>query len=79
MGRPYSCPWCGATVSVSKGVRKTKTMGDRSIRLCKSCGRKFTPKNQRPVEGAESMAAGAMGSEEAKPSEAIGVPRPSPA
>jgi hypothetical protein len=24
-------------------------MGVRKIRLCKSCGRKFTPMNQRPV------------------------------
>jgi hypothetical protein len=23
-------------------------MGKRCIRLCKACGRKFTPKNQRP-------------------------------
>jgi hypothetical protein len=25
-------------------------MGVRKIRLCKSCGRKFTPMNQRPVQ-----------------------------
>jgi hypothetical protein len=25
-------------------------MGIRKIRLCKSCGRKFTPRNQRSVE-----------------------------
>ena len=35
---------------MSKGVRKTKTMGDRRIRLCKGCSRKFTPKNQKPME-----------------------------
>jgi len=50
MGRPYTCPWCRATTSVSKGVRRTKTMGQRRIRRCKSCGRKFTPKNQKPSE-----------------------------
>ena len=50
MARPYKCPFCGATDSVSEGVRKTKTIGIRRIRLCKACGRKFTPKNQRPNE-----------------------------
>ena len=53
MGRPHVCPYCGANKSVSKGVRKTKTMGDRRIRLCKACGRKFTPKNQKPTEAIE--------------------------
>jgi hypothetical protein len=50
MGRPYKCPYCGATGSVSKGVRKTKTMGERRLRLCKACGRKFTPRNQKQCE-----------------------------
>ena len=49
MGRPFRCP-CGASNSVAKGFRRTKTMGKRRIRLCKSCGQKFTPKNQKPVE-----------------------------
>jgi len=51
-GRPFKCPYegCGSTNTVGKGVRKTKTMGVRKIRLCKGCGRKFTPKNQKPVE-----------------------------
>ncbi len=50
-GRPFKCPYpgCGSTDTVSKGVRKTKAMGDRKIKLCKSCGRKFTPKNQKPT------------------------------
>ena len=48
-GRPPKCP-CGSTDSVGKGVRKTKTMGIRRIRRCKSCGRKFTPRHQKPVE-----------------------------
>jgi len=75
MGRPYSCPWCQATTSVSKGVRQTKTMGDRRIRRCKACGRKFTPKNQKLLES-ESMVASTGKPEEPKPSEAIGVPQP---
>lgn len=57
MGRPYVCPYCGANKSVSKGVRKTKTMGDRRIRLCKACGRKFTPKNQKPMDAIEKKPA----------------------
>jgi len=53
MGRPHVCPYCKAVKSVSKGIRKTKTMGDRCIRLCKACGRKFTPKHQKPPHGEE--------------------------
>jgi hypothetical protein len=25
-------------------------MGTRRIRLCKSCGKKFTPRNQKPIQ-----------------------------
>jgi len=50
MGRPHKCPYCGLTDTVSKGHRKTKTLGVRSIRRCRSCHRKFTPKNQRTEE-----------------------------
>jgi len=51
-GRPFKCPYddCGSTNTVSKGVRKTKTMGTRRIRHCKICGRKFTPQNQKLIE-----------------------------
>ena len=49
MARPFKCP-CGATDSVAKGFRRTKTMGRRRIRLCKVCGKKFTPRNQKVVE-----------------------------
>jgi hypothetical protein len=50
MGRPYKCPYCGKSESVAKGRRRTKTMGDRCIRRCKACRRKFTPRNQKPSE-----------------------------
>ncbi len=50
MGRPFKCPYCGASDNVSKGVRRTKGMGDRRIFRCKKCGRKFTPKHQQPAE-----------------------------
>ena len=56
MARPLKCPFCGATDSVSKGVRKTKTMGIRRIRLCKACGKKFTPKNQKAGQSQDQEA-----------------------
>jgi transcriptional regulator NrdR family protein len=51
-GRPFKCPYtgCGSSETVSKGVRKTKTMGIRRLRYCKDCKRKFTPRNQKSVE-----------------------------
>jgi hypothetical protein len=55
-GRPAKCPYCGGS-SINKGFRKTKTMGQRRIKLCKACRRKFTPKNQSVTESqAESVA-----------------------
>lgn len=49
-GRPPTCIHCGSVRSISKGVRKTKGLGDRRLRLCKDCGRKFTPRHQKPME-----------------------------
>lgn len=56
MARPYKCPYCGAQDTVSKGRRRTKTMGDRSIRLCKACRRKFTPRGQKALDVPASAA-----------------------
>ena len=56
-GRPARCPYCGQTKTVKKGYRKTKTMGPRRIRLCKACGRKFTPRNQKTIPPADVSAA----------------------
>jgi len=50
MGRPFKCPYCEASDNVSKGVRRTKTMGDRRIFRCRKCGRKFTPKHQQAAD-----------------------------
>ena len=53
MGRPFKCPYCGSSDTVSKGVRRNKTVGVRRIRRCKACHRKFTPKNQQQVDLSE--------------------------
>ena len=50
MARPYKCPHCDSVATTSRGVRRTKTQGDRRIRFCKACKRKFTPRNQKPAE-----------------------------
>ena len=61
MGRPHTCPYCGEIgKSVSKSVRKTKTMGNRRIRFCKACRRKFTPKNQKAIEPPETSGGKAL-------------------
>ena len=52
MGRPFKCPYCGSSATVSKGVRRNKTVGDRKVRRCTACKRKFTPKNQSSAEAA---------------------------
>ena len=54
-GRPPRCPSCGESRSVSKGKRVTKTLGVRRIRLCKACGKKFTPRTQKPIDPAEPV------------------------
>jgi len=60
-GRPFKCPYagCGSTDTISKGVRKTKTMGVRRLRFCRSCKRKFTPQNQKTADQAEEQPMGA--------------------
>jgi len=41
-GRKPKCPYCGSKESINKGVRETKTMGKRPLRICSKCRRKFT-------------------------------------
>ena len=50
-GRPPKCPYCGSSKTVSKGYRKTATLGDRPLRMCKSCKRKFTAGNRSKPAG----------------------------
>ena len=49
-GRPFKCPYCGSQNTTRKGIRHTSTQGIRRIRYCTNCKRKFTPKNQKPIE-----------------------------
>ncbi|KKK63594.1 hypothetical protein LCGC14_2992710 [marine sediment metagenome] len=57
-GRPAICPYCGSNNgSINKGFRETKTMGRRRIKLCKACGRKLTPRNQKPTDAIEEKLA----------------------
>ena len=43
------CIHCKSSRSIRKGLRRTKQLGIRQIRQCLDCGRKFTPKRQKPV------------------------------
>lgn len=47
MGRPYKCPYCGASRSIGRGIRRTKALGRRRVRECKGCGRRYTPQRQK--------------------------------
>ena len=43
MARPYKCLWYGVSgKSVSKRIRRTKTMGNRALAVCGDCRRKFS-------------------------------------
>lgn len=48
-GRPPRCIHCRSTNSIAKGYRRTKYQGVRRIRVCRDCGRKFTPRNQKAM------------------------------
>ncbi len=41
-GRKPICRYCKSKHTISKGYRPTVTLGKRSLRVCKDCGRKFT-------------------------------------
>lgn len=56
-GRPPVCIHCGSSRSVRKGLRRTKQLGLRQIRMCKDCQRKFTPRHQGPRGPAEPQGA----------------------
>jgi len=54
-GRPAVCPHCQSTDTRNKGYRMTKGLGKRRIKVCKACKRRFTPKNQKPVDDKPAM------------------------
>ena len=70
MGRPHKCPYCGLCDTVAKGYRRTKTIGARKIRLCRSCRRKFTPKKQKPVQEARTASSERTEAADAAPAQA---------
>ena len=79
MGRPYSCPYCGvAGKNVGKGYRQTKTMGLRRIRKCKACGRKFTPKHQKPIDEPSTTQSTNLATEKERSDSNPTNPSPSP-
>lgn len=70
-GRKPKCPTCGAVgQSISKGVRKTATMGVRRLRVCKVCGHKFTV-GRKAVMDAAQIAASHASSEAGQPAASV--------
>lgn len=76
MGRPFKCPYCQSADTSGKGVRVTKTLGVRRIRRCRGCGRKFTPKNQQPIEVVPDAESSAPGNPADQPAATSGEPSP---
>jgi len=73
-GRKPKCPFCGLTKSISKGVRETRTMGKRRLRVCKGCKRKFTV--GRKAEEARKAPEKPVAASESKPAETGAVQAP---
>jgi hypothetical protein len=56
-GRKPICLYCKSKRTISKGYRPTVTIGRRSLRVCKDCGRKFTVGRTQVVAAAVGVAA----------------------
>lgn len=41
-GPKPKCLFCRSRRTISRGVRRTATLGERPLRSCRDCGRKFT-------------------------------------
>jgi len=55
-GRRPKCPYCASTHNIRKGVRRTLTIGERPLRLCKACGRRFTVQRApKPKHGTAAL------------------------
>ena len=48
-GRKARCPLCGGSNTHRKGARRTATLGNRPLRYCTDCRRKFTLHRQQRV------------------------------
>ena len=48
-GRKARCPMCGGSNTHRKGTRRTATLGNRPLRYCTDCRRKFTLHRQQRV------------------------------
>ena len=46
-GRKARCPLCGGSNTHRKGTRRTATLGNRPLRYCTDCRRKFTLHRQQ--------------------------------
>ena len=47
-GRKSRCLYCRSSRTIAKGSRKTATLGERRLRVCKDCRRKFTVGRKAP-------------------------------
>lgn len=50
-GRKAICPYCKSKRTHNKGIRRTSTLGERPLRFCNDCRRKFTL--NRPITPVE--------------------------
>jgi transposase-like protein len=50
-GRKATCPTCKGNHTHRKGVRHTTTLGDRELRYCTDCDRKFTLQRKGRILG----------------------------
>lgn len=55
-GPKPKCIFCGSRHTISRGVRRTATIGERPLRSCRDCGRKFTAARKAAVNVQPPMA-----------------------
>ena len=54
-GRKPMCPYCRSSRTISKGVRRTTTFGNRPLRVCNDCKRKFTAIKRHEPNGLRDL------------------------
>lgn len=55
-GRKALCPYCSGSNTHRKGARRTATLGDRPLRYCRDCRRKFTLQRSGEIRAAPARA-----------------------